>query len=182
MSHILIAEVKTCSPFGWESRESWDALFHLASEAGDWLSIHTDPRWGGSFQHLYRARKQTNKPILAKGLHETDDEIRAALGCGADYVLVVGRVPPYDLMPKCILEPNSLRQLNVMPSRHRVVWNSRDLTTGGWKKESFQDARRIHGAGWLCQASNIRSRHDVNPKAEAILVGSHLRQFLKSHL
>jgi indole-3-glycerol phosphate synthase len=181
MSHILIAEVKTCSPFGWESTESWDALFELANESGDWLSIHTDPRWGGSFQALYKARKMTNKPVLAKGLHEADDEIRAALGCGADYVLVVGRVPPADLLPKCILEPNTLRQLNLMPSRARMVWNSRDLATGGWKRETFADARIMHGAGWLCQASNIKTRHDVDPKADAILVGTYLREFLRSH-
>ncbi len=181
MSRTFIAEVKTCSPFGWESDESWDALFELAASSGDWLSIHTDPRWGGSFQHLYRARKMTSKPVLAKGIHETDDEIRAAIGCGADYVLVVGRLPPTELRPQCILEPLSLRQLNLMPSRDRVVWNTRDLATGGHKKESFSDARIVHGAGWLCQASNIRTKDDVDPRADAILVGTHLRRFLESH-
>lgn len=181
MSHILIAEVKTCSPFGWESKDSWGSLFELANHAGDWLSIHTDPRWGGSFQHLYRARKRTSKPVLAKGIHESDEEIRAAIGCGADYVLVVGRVPPPDLLPKCILEPTSLSQLNTMPSQSKIVWNSRDLTTGGFKSESFADARVVHGVGWLCQASNIRTRQDVHPRADAILVGTHLRAFLKSH-
>jgi indole-3-glycerol phosphate synthase len=181
MSHILIAEVKTCSPFGWESKESWGALFDLANESGDWLSIHTDPRWGGSFHHLYRARKKTGKPILAKGVHESDEEIRAAFGCGADYVLVVGRVPPSDLVANCILEPSSLRQMNLMPSTSKMVWNTRDLRTGAFKSETFSDARRIRQAGWLCQASNLRSRHDVHSTADAVLVGTHLRKFLKSY-
>jgi hypothetical protein len=180
MSYLFIAEVKTCSPFGWESKESWEALFEVANESADWLSIHTDMRWGGSFQHLYKARKKTAKPILAKGLHETDDEVRAALGCGADYVLVVGRVPGHDLLPKCILEPTSLRQLNMFPSTARAMWNSRDLATGGLKRETFSDARLIHQR-WLCQASNIRTRHDVDYRADAIVVGTYLREFLKSH-
>ena len=62
----LIAEVKTASPFGWSSNRSWEELFDLANQYGDIISIHTDSRWGGSFDLLKQARQQTTKPILAK--------------------------------------------------------------------------------------------------------------------
>ena len=66
----IIAEVKTHSPFGYTSEKSWDELFAVANEIRDILSIHTDPRWGGSFELLEKARSRTNKPILAKGIHD----------------------------------------------------------------------------------------------------------------
>ena len=62
----IIAEVKTGSPFGYKSEESWDELFEVAESVGDILSIHTDPRWLGSFELISKARKLTDKPILAK--------------------------------------------------------------------------------------------------------------------
>src|SRR4051812_45555141 len=106
----IIAEVKTGSPFGYRSEKSWDELFAIASEAGDIVSIHTDSRWGGSFELVKKARSLTTKPILAKGIHATDAEIEQAIEAGADYVLVVGRVPAL-YIEKCLIEPLTLDEL-----------------------------------------------------------------------
>ena len=89
----IIAEVKTKSPFGYVSGKDWAELFEIANIIGDIVSIHTDPRWGGSMELVKKARNLTSKPILAKGIHKSDDEIRQCLEAGADFVLVVGRIP-----------------------------------------------------------------------------------------
>jgi hypothetical protein len=171
----IIAEVKTKSPFGWESGRTWEELFEIAVSIGDMISVHTDPRWGGSFELLERARAMTNLPILAKGLHSYDDDIRRALDLGANKVLVVGRIP--GVAPKsCLLEPLNLRQLASFPLTQPAVWNTRDLVTGGLKHETFDQARTLT-FGWLCQASNIATWEDVHPGANAILVGQHMPEF-----
>ncbi len=174
----IIAEVKTESPFGWKSEKSWNELFAIANEVGDMLSIHTDARWGGSFELLRKARTLTTKPILAKGIHEDDELIRQALDAGADHVLVVGRVPEFS-PEKCLIEPYTLAELTMIPHTMRVVWNSRDLRNGGLKEETFAEARALF-PGWLCQASNIRTVNDIQPGADAVLVGTHLETFVAS--
>lgn len=175
----LIAEVKTESPFGYKSSKNWDELFAFACEVGDIISVHTDARWGGSFELLAEARSKTDKPILAKGIHATDALLDEAIECGADYALVVGRISQSILASQSMIEPNSLAELALIPPNCRVVWNSRDLKTGGLKKETFAEAREIF-SGWLCQASNIRTVADVHPLADAVLVGEHLGEFAES--
>ena len=180
----IIAEVKTESPFGFKSVKNWDELFALACKVGDIISIHTDTRWGGSFELLAKARAKTNKPLLAKGIHSDDKLIKRAIEYGADFVLVVGRIPSDILATKIpseklLIEPNSLAELAIIPHNYRVVWNSRDLKNGGLKKETFAEAREIF-SGWLCQASNIRTIVDVHPQADAVLVGSNLEEFEKT--
>ncbi len=174
----LIAEVKTESPFGWKSEETWDDLFKIAEKAGDIISIHTDARWGGSFELVKKARSFTKKPILAKGIHETDELVEKAVAAGADFVLVVGRIPKIHL-EKCLVEPLDLEELSKMPKNLKAVWNSRDLRDGSIKKETFREARKIF-TGWLCQASNIKSVDDIEKDADAVLVGSNLPKFLES--
>lgn len=174
----IIAEVKTHSPFGWKSSESWDELFELANAVGDMLSIHTDKRWGGSFNLVREARKRTNKPILAKGIHASDEDIDAALSAGADYVLVVGRMPNKH-QDVCLIEPYTINELSAVPSVLKAIWNSRDLKTGGLKQDTFSEARNVF-TGWLCQASNIQTISDVDPSADAVLVGTHLKSFADS--
>jgi indole-3-glycerol phosphate synthase len=175
---MIIAEVKTQSPFGFVSDKSWDQLFAIANEIGDMISIHTDPRWGGSFDLIKKARALTQKPILAKGLHEKDADVERAIDCGADFVLVVGRIPGV-FSEKCMVEFHSLAQLKLVPTKQKTVWNSRDLSTGGMKTETFDEARAIF-SGWLCQASNIRNVADIKPGADAVLVGAHLLEFAES--
>jgi len=172
----IIAEVKTHSPFGWRSEKSWDELFDLANEAGDIISIHTDPRWHGSFELVKKAARQTKKPILAKGIHSSDADIQKALDSGASWVLVVGRVPKIHL-EHCFIETLTISELTMLPPGTHAVWNSRDLATGNIKKETFAQAREVW-QGWLCQASNIRTPSDVNNSADAILVGTHLPDFM----
>lgn len=172
---IFIAEVKTKSPFGWESKKSWDELFKVANEHGDWISIHTDERWGGSMDLVKKARKLTKKPILAKGIHATDDEIKEAIKAGADYVLVVGRLPKVHL-DKCLIEVLLLEQFAMLPKSVKAVWNQRDLGTGKQKKETFKMARKAR-KGWLAQASNISSLKDVAKDADAYIVGTDLVEF-----
>ncbi|MGZ6004709.1 MAG: hypothetical protein ACXWLH_01010 [Candidatus Saccharimonadales bacterium] len=175
----IISEVKTYSPFGgWQSDKSWDELFELANAVGDIISIHTDPRWHGSFDLIRRARSLTSKPILAKGIHARNYLIDAALEAGADKVLVVGRLPGVYL-EHCLLEPSSLAELENFPKNSQVVWNSRDLKTGGNKQETFEQARQLW-PGWLCQASNVVTMADVNSNADAVLVGTHLSDFALS--
>ncbi|MES3005784.1 MAG: hypothetical protein V4664_02445 [Patescibacteria group bacterium] len=174
----IIAEVKTQSPFGFKSNKSWDEIFAVANEIGDIISIHTDPRWGGSFDLIRKAKTMTTKPILAKGIHATDMEIQEALDAGADYILVVGRIP--NIHPeKCLIEPMTLEELQTIPENLKVVWNSRDLSDGSIKKETFAEARKIF-KGWLCQASNIKMTADIHKEADAVLVGTHLLTFAES--
>ena len=178
MNIQIIAEVKTQSPFGWKSDKTWDELFEIANEVGDIISIHTDPRWAGSFDLIKKAKSLTKKPILAKGIHSTDEGIQQAVDAGADYVLVVGRIPKIHL-DKCLIEPLTLGELKTIPTDIKVVWNSRDLSDGGLKKETFEEARALH-KGWLCQASNIRSKEDIKKGADAVLVGANLIEFSQS--
>ncbi len=177
----LIAEVKPISPFGFKSDKTWDELFQLAEKYGDIISIHTDARWGGSFDLVKKAKSLTKKPILAKGIHETDDLLVKAFEAGADYALVVGRIPelPEELLKKCLIEPNTIEELKAIPAYLKAVWNSRDLNTGGFKSETFEQAREVF-KGWLCQASNIKTIADINENADAVLVGTHLESVVKS--
>jgi indole-3-glycerol phosphate synthase len=170
----IIAEVKTHSPFDWQSSHSWEELFEVANRVGDIISIHTDPRWHGSFELVSKARRLTHKPILAKGIHAEDNDILKALAAGADYALVVGRIPDVHF-EQCFVEPNSLDELQELPANTKAVWNSRDLLTGGTKAATFAEARAVF-PGWLCQASNIVSVEDIDRSADAILVGTHLME------
>ena len=174
----IIAEVKTESPFGYKSDKSWEELFAIAAEIGDMISIHTDPRWGGSLELLRKAKTLTDKPILAKGIHATDDEVEEALIAGADYVLVVGRTT-FAHSEACLFEPLTLSELMSIPDDLRVVWNSRDLSDGSLKEETFEDARELF-KGWMCQASNIKTVADIELSADAVIVGTHLIEFAES--
>lgn len=183
----IIAEVKTQSPFGFKSEKTWDELLAVANKIGDIISIHTDSRWGGSFDLIKKSKSLTDKPILAKGIHTTDAEIDQAIAAGADYCLVVGRIPKIHI-EKCLIEPNNLADLveiikqienKKLPHDLKIVWNSRDLETGGLKKETFADARKIFD-GWMCQASNIKTFQDINESADAVLIGENLIEFSKS--
>lgn len=159
------------SPFGFRSNRSWNTLLDTAIQFGDWIAIHTDPRWGGSFDLLKMARGQTKKPIIAKGIHINDNEIQKAIDNGADYVLVVGRLPI--IHPNhCLIEPTNLKQLTYH-SDTKVVWNSRNLSTGGTKAQDFDQARQLW-PNWMCQASNISDISQVNPTANAFIVGEHM--------
>ena len=168
----IIAEVKTASPFDSLGDRNWDEQFQIADRVGDIISVHTDPRWEGSFDLIETAKSGTDKPILAKGMHETDEMVEEAIRRGADWVLVVGRLPGV-YVEQCMVEPYTLAELADLPRDVRAVWNSRDLRTGGLKDATFQAARRLF-PGWLCQASNIEKISDIDRSANAVLIGAHL--------
>ena len=174
----IIAEVKTKSPYGFRSIRSWDFLLDIANLVGDSIAIHTDPDWGGGYNLITKARNRTNKFIIAKGIHGTDIHVERALDAGADYVLVVGRIP-YEYMDRCVIEPLNLNQINFIPASARVVWNQRDLSTGKPKKETFEQARAKY-RGPLCQASYISNINNINPRADAVLVGTNLVELARS--
>lgn len=179
---IFIAEVKTVSPFGFKSPYTFIELAFQAIRYGDWISVHTNALWGGDFDAISFVRKMTNKPILAKGLHTTDDDVQRALDHGADYVLVVDRLPMRkQLLDKTLLELNRLDmvigEFNAFPNT-KYVYNSRDLRSG-LPKKSYQLEEYLSTGAWMCQASGIRSMEDVHPKVNAFIVGEHLVEFCK---
>lgn len=175
---LIVAEIKTRSPFGWQSPHTWDHLADMAITAGDWVSVHTDARWGGCIADITKVRNRTSKPILAKGLHRTDDQLVRALLAGATAALVVGRIPALDsLMRACWIEPTDLLLLEELPDYAKVVWNDRDLLTGGVRAVKTTKVRAMW-PGWLCQASNIQNPSDVVAGVDAVLVGTHLPGFL----
>lgn len=174
---LFIAEVKTKSPWGWESPLPRARLLEIAVKLGDWVAIHTDPAWGGSFGYLRHARRlmSPEQSLVAKGIHPTDNDVARAFEYGADYVLVVDHVPK--VQPhRCLIEPTDVDMFYRLPKGSMAVWNSRDLTTGGLKTQTFDDARAAW-SGWLCQASNLRSAADVHPSADAFLVGTALAEW-----
>lgn len=179
---MFIAEVKTQSPFGFESAHSFDELLELAAAFGDRVAVHTDPRWGGSLDNITKAQLKTLKPIVAKGIHSSDDEIKAALSYGASYVWVVGRIPqsfeldPHDL----IIEPMNIEQLKMIPSSYTAVWNRRDLSTGE-DRGLWDWAREVRkGIGPLGVASFIKSVQEIPRGADFHIVGSHLHEYCSS--
>lgn len=179
---LFIAEVKTQSPFGFSSKYAWGDLLATAIEYGDMVSVHTDPRWGGSMTHIARASRavhSAHKLLLAKGIHPSDDEVRRALDFGADLVLTVGRRPAPELVPLCLIEPQQCTPGT--PERgERWVWNSRNLPDGGRRTTGFAQARAWWPNTWLCQASNIATPEDVHPGADAFIVGANLPSFCAS--
>jgi len=177
---MFIAEIKTFSPFGFKTTDSIEVLRDAAITWGDMVSVHTDPRWHGTWKDLQEVRKLTSKPILSKGMHHTDDDIQKALDLGADKVLVVGRVPATKYIPYCLLEPLYASQLPTYPLDATIVWNSRDLATGAPKNKKLWTLFRSQVTGPLIHASKIRLPSDVMPGADGFIVGEHLLTFIKA--
>lgn len=181
---IFIAEIKTKSPFGFHSECSFNRRMEIAIEFGDWISVHDNALWGGDFEAISYVRKYTNKPILAKGLHTTNDDIIRALDHGADYVLVVDRIIHcgFGVNDKKLLfeisEFNVMQQLAKEPSKENLkyVYNSRNLKTGR-KKEREELDNFLNLGLWTCQASGIKDISDVDIRAKAFIVGENLVDF-----
>ena len=147
---IRIAEAKKKSP--WEGIISYlpmEELLKKAIELGDWISVHTEEPWGGSIETLKMARAMTNKPIMAKGFHRTNESVEAAFKAGADYVLVVGRMAPFEGV---IVEPASLEDVKTFNHARMMMWNRRDLSNGHARKFSWDLAKKLR-KGWLGCAS-----------------------------
>ena len=195
---LLIAEVKTVSPFGWRSRWPREYLLDLALEHGDWISIHTEKRWGGSVEALAEVRRRMirhgiDKPLLAKGVHGSDSDLRRVLSV-ADYALVVGRWPrtlPPELQARVIFEPTfegqvrlAIRAFVAVDARPRIVLNRRNLDTGDLSTDTpspgVVKAMYRGNDPWVVHASFIASDADLDAAADAHLVGSSLVEFLEA--
>lgn len=182
MNPIFIAEIKTQSPFGFKSKYPFISLMDQAISHGDWISAHTNALWGGDYDAISFVRNNTNKPILAKGIHGHDDDIKRALDHGATYVLVVDRLPTkFELLNKCLLELNRVRMVveeHKMFPEVKFVYNTRNLRSGLPKKlNELEDY--INTGAWICQASGIRTVADIHPKVNAFIVGENLVDFCK---
>lgn len=188
---IFIAEVKSKSPYGFESRYTNQQLLEIAIEYGSWISIHTDPRFGGSFDDIYFARQQTKKPILAKGFHTHDDDVKKAIDLGADYVLIVDRFPRqlfynWPGAEKLIFEISNEERLNKLSydalDFGKILYNGRDLKTGIRRKDIGNYAKYREKCSWLCGASLLKSPDDVQkfyPNCDAFIVGTYLEEFCR---
>ncbi len=184
---IFIAEIKTKSPFGFKSFYSKDVLGRLAMENADWLSIHVEPLWGGTHEDIEFYTQESGMPILAKGFHETDKDIKDSINAGADYVLVVGRIPEQKYLSQCLIEPLSLEQAYEMAKKigdriTGMVFNSRSLLTGGPSgfAASIDAYKRNFPKMKIFQASNIKAPFDIDRAADGFIVGEHLPQFIVS--
>jgi indole-3-glycerol phosphate synthase len=182
---IFIAEIKQRSMFGFESKYSRTTLIDTALHYGDWISTHTDPRFGGSFDDIYLLRRETNKPILAKGFHTHYTDIKKCFDNGATYVLTF-RPVRYILQYKDIIgnlehilfETNDKKELN---NKNKFVCNGRDLRTG--KPKEYSDYLEFRQrCKWLCGASLIKKPEDVQklyPNSDAFIVGENLVEYCK---
>lgn len=193
MKPIFIAEIKTQSPFGFVSKTPFVSLMECAIQYGDWISVHTNALWGGDYDAISFVRRNTNKPILAKGIHASDDDVKRAIDHGADYVLLVDRMnTPHHLRKQLLIETNDANIFNDpviknerLASKSSVyrdlkyVCNSRDLRTGLpkklWELDFYLDA-----GVWVCQASGIKSMEQVDERVNAFIVGEHLIEFCKT--
>lgn len=124
---------------------------------------------------LRLARKETKKPILAKGFHCTKMEVDECFAAGADYVLTVGWWPGDD---RCIHECEDFDELGTSAAP-KVLWNRRNPRTGKVYEADFTVARDVVRTfapvqQWVCQASGIKSAADVHPRADAVLIGEAL--------
>lgn len=185
MKPTLILDTKDMSPFGWESKLTWMAQFAFAENHADIIAVHSMPEFGGTDSRIQIAIAETKKKILVKGIHRTDDEIQKYLDMGADYVLVVGRLPDKKYWDKCMMEPTCIAEIKNWDLKGvkfedvpMLVWNTRNLVTGLPKIEKFDEYYRT-SIGWVCQASMIESIEDINPNADAIMVGTHMRKIVK---
>lgn len=182
MKPKLIAEVKTTSPWSDRKPKSWLKQFEIAAEHGDMISIHTDPRWDGSFALLEVARSMTDKPILAKGFHDDDGHDRA-LECGATYVLCVADYMGGEFVFYEYAHYLELTDWADGIGTAAIVINARDPFTGNdrdWINASEIERVRRYRQEPIVQASYIKKPEDVWPGVDYILVGTHLEEFVKT--
>jgi indole-3-glycerol phosphate synthase len=207
---IFIAEIKTKSPFGYVSKNSFVELMECAIKYGDWISVHTNALWGGDMDAISFVRKFTDKPILAKGIHGSDEAVQSALYHKADYVLSVDRIPRSEyLASQCIFEysdldlPRGIKDsykafldvgdtdgFNLIDSIQREKWNKFlkenmfVCNSRNLRDGSVYSKSKIEEyfekCGTVIQASNIKTMKDVNPRSNAFIVGEHLMEFCKT--
>jgi len=184
MKPIFIAEIKTQSPHGFRSPYSFIELMEAAIQYGDWISVHDNALWGGDYETISFVRKYTDKPILAKGLHTTEESINRAIDHGATKVLVVGNTFDGHFSSTTILrEISDIAPQNLWGrsmGHNKIVINSRNLRTGSIVPNIGTKITNFKKIGFeVFQASNIKTPDDINPDASGFIVGTNLMEFIK---
>ena len=186
---IFIAEIKTQSMYGFQSKYHRETLIDYALQWGDWISVHTDPRFGGSFDDIYFIRKETKKPILAKGFHTHHTDIKKCFDLGATYVLTLRPVryvlqyqDIFGNLEHVLFENDDIKE--AQGNKTKFVYNGRNLRTGLKKehRDKYQEYRKQ--CKWLCGASLIETPNDVQtyyPNCDAFIVGRYLVEFCKEY-
>ncbi len=190
---IFIAEIKTQSMFGFEAVYHREHLTEYAIRYGDWISVHTDARFGGSFDDIYRIRRMTDKPILAKGFHTHIDDVKKAFDLGADYVLSVDSYHPDCRLKNMLYEITQYPDIPQNP-KHRIHWenmadhpdlqvvyNGRNLNSGIGRKYIGNYSKYRAAFKWVCGASLLQHPRDVQmfyPGCDAFIVGENLIEFI----
>ncbi len=174
-----------------EWRPLFDLAVYMARREKGAVSVHTGVahigprRWGGYDDLINEARELApDVDLLAKGIHMRQEQVNNYLSRGATSVLTVDYLPK-DNADKCLIEISDPEWFKRLPKDLKYVYNSRALwalITGRIpeKRMSFAEVRERYPDFWICQASNLNTVADVNPRANAILVGTHLRKFSES--
>jgi indole-3-glycerol phosphate synthase len=184
----FIAEIKLKSPYGFQSIHSFETLTKTAIKYGDIISVHTNPLWGGCFEAIEYIRRLTDKPILAKGIHSKNDDVRKALDYGADYVLIVDRFlydqsDGYNEIPISKILHEIGKNIQDKIYQHpdlKYVYNGRDLMNHGLAKKYLDFKKYRDQTKWLCGASLISDPIHVElfyPNCDAFIVGENLMKF-----
>jgi indole-3-glycerol phosphate synthase len=187
-SQLFIGEIKTMSPFNFKSPYSFNELMNLCIDDSriDWISVHTGAIFGGDLESISYVQNFANKPILAKGIHGTDKFLRETINRGAEYALIVNRVPDFNEidLQRCLFEMDIdfARDIAADYSKNNLkfVWNARDLKTGHFKPiEQLKPFLELENA-WICQASGIKNIDNIHPDVSSFIVGENLVDFVKS--
>lgn len=184
MKKIFIAEIKTKSPFGYQSPHSFTKLMDVALEYGDWISVHDNALWGGDSECISFVRKYTNKPILAKGFHSTRESIQRALDHGADKVLTFENFDGHFSADTIVREIETKHPKNTwgLSSGYvQIIINSRNLKNGNLINGFEKQITSFKEMGFkVFHASNIKTKQDVHPDADGFIVGTNLIEFVKT--
>lgn len=174
----VVAEIKRRSPYGWVNPLPWECQLAICEEIGDIISVHTSELWGGGWLHLEAVRRRTKKPILAKGFHPCEADVKCSLDCGAEKVLTVG----WDggqYRDRCWFEVETRDQLINAPKGGWIVLNARNPRTGEARTSLDLKPGKVVSSvdsmgHWICQASGIKGPEDVAEGVDAILIGQGL--------
>jgi indole-3-glycerol phosphate synthase len=102
----LIAEIKFASPSAGLIHEKTDpaAIGRLYEKAGAAaVSLITDQKFfQGSLNHLPHLKRAISLPILRKDFIVDEIQVREAISCGADAILLIARILPQRLLGELI--------------------------------------------------------------------------------
>lgn len=194
----LIAEIKKASPSKGLIREDFNlsgivSVFDSKSVAA--ISVLTEQRYfSGELDHLNKARKLTEKPLLRKDFIFNDYQIYEARANNADAVLLIAAAleMPHlchlygvarELFLDCLVEVHTPAELDmVLQAGSEIIGiNNRDLTTLEINLETtFEFLKDIPDDRIVVSESGISTRADVEAleasRVDSMLVGTSIMQ------